>query len=79
MKDLNVKAWYTSTFPTDELGMEMNASVDFGALFEAIKKHIDVYEVLNVHDSIVRERVFDKLSTIMNVEYKYIYDLWLES
>lgn len=79
MKKLNVKEWYLSSFPTDELGMEMNESINFNDLFDALKYKLDVYDVLGVYDSIVRERVFDKLSTLMNVEYNFIYNLWLES
>lgn len=75
----NIKEWYASNFPTDELGCELNDSVTFDNLFTALDNYKDVYELLGVHDSIVRERVFEKLSEIMNVDYGYIYNQWLKS
>jgi hypothetical protein len=36
-----------------------------------------VYEYLYVYDSIIRERLFEKLSEILNCEYEVIYQRWL--
>lgn len=74
-----IKDWYESAFPTDELGCEIKSNVLFSDLFVTLDNGEDVYEFLGVDDSIVRERVFGKLSEIMNVEYSYIYNQWLNS
>ena len=70
----NIKEWYINAYPTDELGCEINEDVTFGELSKVVS---NVYDVLGVHDSLVRERVFGKLSEIMNVDYGYIYKQWL--
>jgi hypothetical protein len=70
----NIKEWYVNAYPTDELGCEINADVTFGELYNHVSI---VYDVLGVNDSLVRERVFGKLSEIMNVDYAVIYKKWL--
>lgn len=72
---LNVKEWYKKEYPTDELGDEIDEKVTF---VDIEKKPADVYEILGVKDSVVRERVFDKLAKLLNVDYETIYDRWLE-
>jgi len=70
----NIKLWYLSEFPDDELGAEINPS----ATFKGAKKNLGrIYEYIGVHDSVVRERVFNELSERMGVRYKEIYDQWL--
>lgn len=76
--ETSIKEWYMSAFPTDELGCELNGNVKFGHLLVALDKGQDVYDVLGVGDSIIRERVFGQLSEIMNVDYSYIYNKWLQ-
>lgn len=71
-----IKEWYVREYPTDDLGANLNSEITFEDLFVAIETNEDVYEVLNVRDSIVRERVFGELARIMDVSYDYIYDSW---
>lgn len=78
MVNAKIREWYTSAYPTDELGFEINESVSFKDLFDALDNYQDVYNLMGVHDSIVRERVFERLAEIMNVDYSYIYDQWLK-
>lgn len=73
-----IKEWYVKAYPTDELGVEINNEITFYDLFVVLDNHKDVYEALGVWDSIVRERVFDKLAKIMNVDYDYIFEQWLK-
>ena len=68
--------YYTSNFPTDELGLEINPEATFEGLFRILDNYGDVYEYIGVHDSLVRERVFDKLADVMGVDYEYIYNQW---
>jgi hypothetical protein len=72
-----IKDWYIATYPTDELGQELNDSITFYGLFESMDNYKDVYEVLGVSDSLVRERCFEQLAKIMKVDYDYIYNQWM--
>ena len=45
-------------------------------LFESLDKN--VYETLGVGDTIIRERTFDKLAKVMNVDYDYIHGQWIK-
>jgi hypothetical protein len=38
----------------------------------------DVYEYLYVYDSIIRERLFERLAEELNVKYDYVYNLWIK-
>jgi len=70
----NIKNWYKSEFTTDELAEEINPI----ATFEELKNNLpNVYDYLDVSDSIVRERVFSELSERMNVDYDVVYNKWL--
>ena len=71
---MNIKNYYLSAFPSDELGEEINANATFNGLLKNITKP---YSYLGVYDSIVRERVFDKLATLKGVPYSDIYNLWI--
>lgn len=74
-----IKEWYIKEYPTDELGLEINDEITFEDLFVALDINKDVYEALGVGDSIIRERCFDKLAEIMNVDYDYIFEQWLRA
>lgn len=70
-----IKNWYVGKFTNDELGKGISQRATFKGLEDNVAR---VYDYLGVHDSIVRERVFEELSGRMNVPYKFIYDKWLE-
>lgn len=75
--EASIKKWYMNTFPNDELCCELSDSATFTHLLTALNNGQDVYDVIGVGDSIVRERVFGRLSEIMNVDYNFIYKKWL--
>ena len=77
-KDI-IKQWYIKNYPTDEMGIEMKETLTFEELFTALDNYQDVYQTMGVHDSVIRERVFEELSKVMQVDYDYIYDQWLKS
>lgn len=74
-----IKEFYAKTYPTDDMVDEMDNSITFQQLLnELIKGNgYNIYEIIGVDDSLIRERVFLRLSEIMNIEYEYIYNLWL--
>lgn len=72
-----IKNYYLQNFPTDELGLEINPEATFEGLFETLDRYRDVYEYIGVHDSLVRERVFEKLAEVMEVPYNEVYEQWM--
>lgn len=72
-----IRNWYTAVFPTDELGPKIK-DITFSDLVESMNRGEDVYETLGVCDSIVRERVFDRIATTLEVDYDVIYYKWLD-
>lgn len=72
-----IKEFYTSIYPTDELGNEIDANATFNGLFKTLDTYKDVYNYIGVADSIIRERIFEKLAEIMAVDYDEIYQQWL--
>jgi hypothetical protein len=73
----NIKDWYVNEYPTDEMGEDINAEATFEGLFKIMDNYKDVYEYIGAYDSIIRERIFEKLAEIMGVDYDYIYSQWL--
>ena len=73
----NIREYYLEAFPTDDLGNEINPKATFEGLHKVLDNYGDVYEYIGVGDSIVRERVFDKLADVLGVEYDVIYSQWL--
>ena len=76
----NILDWYKIAFPTDDDMFDyMDETATFQGLFNILDRRQDVYAYIGAYDSMVRERVFEKLAEIMGVEYDYIYTQWLES
>jgi hypothetical protein len=74
-----IKDWYIKTYPTDDLGKEINGKITFKEFWSYLSQGYDVYDVLEVHDSVVRERIFEKVSDIYGIDYDVIYKKWLRS
>ena len=74
-----IREWYMNQFPSDELGEEINPELSFFGLFQAMDNYKCAYSTIGVFDSIVRERVFERLALIMGVSYNYIYEQWLRN
>lgn len=72
-----IRDWYIETYPHDELARSISESVTFEDVFETLDRRKDVYQLLGVTDSMIRENIFSELATIMEVNYDYIYDQWL--
>ena len=73
-----VKEWYKEEYPDDDMGDDIDPEITFDDVFEALDNYQDIYDVLGVGDSIIRERVFTKLADLMGVDYDYVYDQWLK-
>ena len=51
----------------------------FRTVIEYLLANKDVYDAFGAGDSVIRERIFEKLSEILNVDYDDIYELWLNN
>jgi len=77
---MKLKEFYIKEYPTDqEIAQGMNPNLTFLDLYHVLIKGKGkcLYDIINVHDSVVRERLFEKLSSLLNESYSYVYDLWL--
>ena len=74
-----IKNWYTHYYDTDELGQEMNSMATFNDLHRALLERTDVYKVIGVGDSIIRERLFEELAILLGVSYEDVYNMWLNN
>jgi len=72
-----IKTWHSLKYPNDELAKEMDGEITFKDLWDGMKDGIDVYEMLGVYDSLIREHVFSELAKRMNTKYETIYNKWL--
>lgn len=70
----NIKEWYKKQYPTDTENITDN--ITFYDLFLALDHYKSIYKLLNI-DSLQRERIFEKLAVLMDVDYDYIYNQWL--
>ena len=76
---MKIKQFYLKNYPTDELGVELNENANFTGLLNELFTGNDIYGYIGVGDSIIRERLFSKLSEILNCPYDYVYNLWLNN
>jgi hypothetical protein len=60
------------------MGADINPQATFDGLWNVLKTYGDVYEYLYVYDSIIRERLFERLAEELNVKYDYVYNLWIK-
>ena len=75
---MNIRQFYVKNYPTDDLGIGINPKATFAGLLNQLIVNGDVYEYLYVYDSIVRERLFERLAEELEVGYEYVYKLWLK-
>lgn len=69
--------FYKEAFPTDDWGLSgMNKGATFQDAYECLQTGFNFYAFLGVSDSIVRERIFDALATLMGCSYEHIYYQW---
>ena len=76
---MNIREFYVNKYPTDDMGNGINPNATFDGLWNVLKTYGDVYAYLYVYDSIIRERLFEKLSQIKGIKYIDIYNKWLDS
>jgi len=78
MRDMTIREFYLENYPTDELGLELNQTPTFSGLLNQLIVDGDIYRYIGVSDSLVRERLFQRLADELNTTYDYVYNLWLK-
>lgn len=73
----DIREWYQATYPDDEMGKELVPNTDWRTLWIALINEQEIYDILGVEDSVVRERVFSELADTLNVDYDVVYNTWL--
>lgn len=73
----DIKEWYKVTYPNDDLGERIYSGISWSDLWKRLLKGDDVYDIIGVEDSIVRERLFEELADSMKVHYDVVYYTWL--
>ena len=76
-RDMTIREFYLENYPTDELGVEVNENGTFTGLLNVLFTEGDVYEYIGVGDSVIRERLFERLAEELGTPYDYVYNLWL--
>lgn len=76
----DIKTWYMQTYPDDNVGVGLKAGITFEDLWDFLDDPAtgDVYKFLGCSDSVVRERCFQQLMRMKNVDYDVIYNMWLD-
>jgi len=72
-KSVKIKDWYLENYPSDDLGEELNDEVTFEDMWNEDYKKYDIYQVMGVGDSLIRERLFEHLAEIKGVSYDVVY------
>jgi len=76
--NMNIRQFYLENYPTDDLGLELNETPTFAGLLNQLIVSGDVYRYIGVSDSVIRERLFERLAEELEVSYDYVYNLWLK-
>ena len=77
LETTHCKEWYIETYPTDEVGHYLRDNATFMGLLAILLTGNDVYDYLGEADSVIRERMFEKLSEITGMTYNEIYNMWM--
>lgn len=69
-----VREWYHKSYKTDPEWKSLEIFT-----FMDVFNLLDNYYEPNFGDSIIRERIFSQLADIMEVDYSYVYDQWMNT
>ena len=76
-KETKIKDYFIKSFQEDQIGWfidEMNPVITFEDVYN---KASEVYSIINVFESEVREIIFEVISKVYNEHYDEIYYRWL--
>ena len=75
---MEIRKFYVKAYPTDELGKDIIKNVTFAGLLNQLIVGGDIYKYIGVGDSLIRERLFERLAEELEVSYDYVYNLWIK-
>lgn len=79
-KSTKVREWYKMKFPVDYcIWNGINPDVTFRDIFNGIDQKKDIYKMLGIHDSFLREQVFSQVASLYDCSYRSLYEKWIGS
>lgn len=72
--DMEVRTYYKIVFPADELGNDLPKRLTFSGFAKRFKAGKDIYNIVGVHDSVVRKRLTHALQYVLDCSYDEIYN-----
>lgn len=77
--DLRVKPKFKERFPEEGSFFidQIPEDLTFRKVLDGLNNEENIYDIIGVDDSVVREEIFILLSDLLEVEYDEIYQLWL--
>lgn len=76
--ETGLKEWYEYVYPYDVLSKSLHKDKTFGDLMDCLDNYEEL-STLGIVDSIIRERLFEQLSYVIDMPYDYIYEQWLRA
>jgi hypothetical protein len=76
-KQSEIKTWYLSTYSDDKQGVNIKWDITFEQAAYCLKSKEDFYEFIGVEDTIIRERIFEKIAELYEIDYSVVYNQWL--
>jgi hypothetical protein len=73
-----IKDWYIKNYPADDLKNKLDDKNTFEDLWNGLGKNKDVYKIIGIGDSLIRERLFGHLAELKGVDYDVVYNKWLD-
>jgi hypothetical protein len=76
-KQSTIQSWYLNTFLDDAEGVSLKRNITFEQAYSCLKSKDDFYEFIGVADTIIRERIFEKIAELYEIDYSVVYNQWL--
>lgn len=78
-KEIEVKTWYLTKYSEDTEGVNLKWDISFADVYEVLKSNPDsLYSFIGVGDSLIRERIFEKIAELYGIEYDEVYNMYLK-
>lgn len=77
--DKNVRRELMRLHKNDPLCEEVDPRITFRHVLITLLQEKNIYDVLGVDDSVIREYTFQALCDIVGCDYDFPYELWLNS
>ena len=72
-----IKTWYLTTYSDDKQGVNIKWDITFEQAAYCLVSKEDFYEFIGIADTIIRERIFEKIAELYEIDYLVVYNQWL--